>query len=90
MEIEDGSREETVEDLRQKLKEIKKLMAERQLADLKLEERGKNNSVGVIDGSFLSVVFGVALIVILTVSIYAFCNLYYAILKKFPPQHTEL
>ena len=69
---------------------MKRMMAERQLG-LENEERRRNNaSAGVIDGSFLSVVFGVALIVIITVSVYAFYNLYHAILKKFPSHHTEL
>lgn len=45
---------------------------------------------GLIDGSFLSMVFGGALVVILSVSVYAFYNLYHAILKKFPSPHTEL
>lgn len=47
-------------------------------------------SGGLIDGSFLSMVFGGALVVILSVSVYAFYNLYHAILKKFPSTHTEL
>jgi hypothetical protein len=34
--------------------------------------------------------FGGALLVIVTVSIYAFYNLYQAVLKKFPSTHTEL
>ena len=50
----------------------------------------RNHPVGVIDGNFLSVAFGGALLVIITVSIYAFYNLYHAILKKFPSKHTEL
>lgn len=44
----------------------------------------------IIDGTFLSVAFGGALCVIVSVSVYAFYNLYHAILKKFPSHHTEL
>lgn len=45
----------------------------------------------IIDGSFMSAVFLVVLILILCVSFYAFSNLYYAILKRFPSRkHTEL
>lgn len=71
---------------------MKRMMAERQMAGVDAEEGRRNTSAnyGIIDGSFLSVVFGVALIVIITVSIYAFYNLYHAILKKFPSHHTEL
>lgn len=53
------------------------------------EDRRKA-SVGVIDGNFLSVTFGTALVVIMSVSIYAFYNLYIAIMKKFPHVHDEL
>lgn len=45
---------------------------------------------GIIDGNFLSVAFTGALVVIIAVAIYAFYNLYHAILKKFPSHHTEL
>lgn len=81
-----------MEELRQKLNNMKRVMAERQLAGTDAEEgrRSNTSAAGVIDGSFLSVVFGVALAVILTVSVYAFFNLYQAILKRFPSKHTEL
>lgn len=69
---------------------MKRMMAERQMA-AELEKNEKSHAgASIIDGSFLSVVFGVALLVIITVSIYAFYNLYHAILKKFPTHHTEL
>ncbi|XP_044765567.1 uncharacterized protein LOC123321854 [Coccinella septempunctata] len=80
--------EESVDELRQRLNVMKKMMAERQYLDQSTEQRKSN--VGVIDGSFLSMVFGTALVVIITVSIYAFYNLYVAILKKFPSRHEEL
>lgn len=85
----DSKNEETVDDLRQKLNEMKRIMVERQMME-EADDGKKNNNVSVIDGSFLSAVFGVALFVILTVSMYAFYNLYQAILKKFPSDHTEL
>lgn len=65
-------------------------MAERQMASNLEQSERRNPGASIIDGSFLSVVFGIALIVIITVSIYAFYNLYQAILKKFPSHHTEL
>jgi hypothetical protein len=53
-------------------------------------EKNKNAD-SIIDGNFLSVVFGVVLVLIISVSIYAFYNLYFAVLKKFPSRpHTEL
>lgn len=82
--------EENVDDLRQRLNSMKRMMAERQMAaDMEKNEK-RSPGASIIDGSFLSMVFGVALIVIITVSIYAFYNLYLAILKKFPSHHTEL
>lgn len=70
---------------------MKRMMAERQSAGMSLDEGQNRRRAGsIIDGSFLSVVFGVALLVIISVSIYAFYNLYHAILKKFPSHHTEL
>lgn len=44
----------------------------------------------IIDGNFLSAVFAVVFLMIICVSIYAFYNLFVAILKKFPSKHTEL
>jgi hypothetical protein len=38
---------------------------------------------------YINYVLG-ALLVIISVSIYAFYNLYHAVLKKFPSKHTEL
>lgn len=85
----DPNNEETVDELRQKLNEMKRLMAERQLME-QADEGKRTNTIGIIDGSFLSAVFGLALFVVLSVSVYAFYNLYHAILKKFPSDHTEL
>lgn len=50
----------------------------------------RHNTAGIIDGNFLSMAFGGALLVIVSVSVYAFYNLYHAILKKFPSKHEEL
>lgn len=71
---------------------MKKLMADKQAHGETRDfwKPAANHHVGIIDGNFLSVAFGGALLVIVTVSIYAFYNLYHAILKKFPSQHTEL
>ncbi|KAJ8934870.1 hypothetical protein NQ314_013144 [Rhamnusium bicolor] len=80
---------ESVDELRHRLNNMKKMMAERRGMS-SLDEGRRSTNLGVIDGSFLSVVFGMALVVILTVSVYAFYNLYSAILKKFPHPHEEL
>lgn len=47
-------------------------------------------SASIIDGTFLSAVFSVVLVLIVCVSFYAFKNLYHAIVKKFHLRHTEL
>ncbi|XP_065079539.1 uncharacterized protein LOC135702428 [Ochlerotatus camptorhynchus] len=87
---------ESVEVLRERLNQMKRLIAERQnttpsgtASDL-WSPQTRSNCSGIIDGNFLSMAFGGALIVILSVSVYAFYNLYHAVLKKFPSQHTEL
>ena len=83
---------ESVDELREKLANMKKLMEERQgstLGDLAARKKRRETS-DFIDGNFLSWIFGSALIVILSVSFYAFYNLYHAVLKKFPTHHTEL
>lgn len=91
------STEETVDELRYRLDAMKRMMAERQMGggggdvdDTFMDSRSRRQASNIIDGNFLSIVFGVALVVIITVSIYAFYNLYNAILKKFPTDHTEL
>lgn len=82
---------ESVDELREKLANMKKLMEERKGATLgDISARKLKESSDLIDGHFLSWIFAVALIVILSVSFYAFYNLYHAVLKKFPSQHTEL
>ncbi|XP_058453084.1 uncharacterized protein LOC131431409 [Malaya genurostris] len=87
---------ESVEVLRERLNQMKRLIAERQnqnssgsASDL-WSPQPRSSCSGIIDGNFLSMAFGGALIVILSVSVYAFYNLYHAVLKKFPSQHTEL
>ncbi|KFB43740.1 AGAP001147-PA-like protein [Anopheles sinensis] len=87
---------ESVEVLRERLNTMKRLIAERQNStsgsgsELWNPHSRSTSCSGIIDGNFLSVAFGGALIVILSVSVYAFYNLYHAVLKKFPSQHTEL
>nr|XP_023011862.1 uncharacterized protein LOC111502110 [Leptinotarsa decemlineata] len=80
---------ESVDELRDRLKNMRKLMSERQ-STVNIHEGRRSTNIGLIDGSFLSVVFGIALLVIVTVSIYAFYNLYSAISKRFPHPHEEL
>ncbi|EZA58773.1 hypothetical protein DMN91_009222 [Ooceraea biroi] len=82
---------ESVDELREKLNNMKKLMEERKgttLGEISAKKRKENSDI--IDGNFLSWIFGSALVVILSVSFYAFYNLYHAILRKFPSHHTEL
>lgn len=88
---------ESVEVLRERLSTMKRLMAERtqqqQNNPASTEEifsTKRHRSEGIIDGNFLSIAFGGALLVIVTVSVYAFYSLYHAILKKFPSHHEEL
>lgn len=89
---------ESVEVLRERLTSMKKLIAERQGQQGKDSDKKSASDIfsnpypktGIIDGSFLNIAFGGALIVIISVSIYAFYHLYHAILKKFPSHHTEL
>jgi hypothetical protein len=77
---------------------MKRLMADRQQQSPNPSEpnidwikaTAPSTHSGIIDGNFLSIAFGGALLVIVTVSIYAFYNLYQAVLKKFPSKHTEL
>lgn len=85
-----GTTEETVDELRYRLDAMKRMMAERHVDATDQDGNPRRPNTNIIDGNFLSVVFGVALVVIITVSIYAFYNLYNAILKKFPSHHTEL
>ncbi|XP_012256020.1 uncharacterized protein LOC105686043 [Athalia rosae] len=82
---------ESVDELRAKLSRMKSLMEARKGTTLgDLSARKKKETSDIIDGNFLSWVFGSALVVILSVSFYAFYNLYHAVLKKFPSHHTEL
>jgi hypothetical protein len=87
---------ESMEELRNRLNKMKRLVAERQEKTKATPDTSefwtqptKQNS-GIIDGNFLSFAFGGTLLTIICVSIYAFYNLYHAVLKKFPSRHTEL
>ncbi|KAM7360133.1 uncharacterized protein ACRADG_003543 isoform 1-T4 [Cochliomyia hominivorax] len=93
----DDLNNESVEVLRERLNTMKRLMADRtaqqQQNPASTEEiwsTRRHTSAGIIDGNFLSMAFGGALLVIVSVSVYAFYNLYHAILKKFPSKHEEL
>lgn len=89
---------ESVEELRARLNAMKRLVAERQektkttpdTSEFWTQQNATKQSSGIIDGNFLSIAFGGTLLTIICVSIYAFYNLYHAVLKKFPSRHTEL
>ncbi|CAG9135751.1 unnamed protein product [Plutella xylostella] len=86
---------ESIDELKERLSSMKRMMEERKQAgagtkDLFQGHATSLHGTNMIDGNFLSIVFGGSLVVILSVSIYAFYNLYHAVLKKFPSQHTEL
>ncbi|XP_039970689.1 uncharacterized protein LOC126768078 [Bactrocera neohumeralis] len=88
---------ESVEVLRARLNDMKRLMSERTAqiqqnpaTTEQIWSTKRQSATGIIDGNFLSVAFGGALLVIVSVSVYAFYNLYHAILKKFPSHHEEL
>lgn len=86
---------ESVEVLRERLSNMKRLIAEKQegakkksIDDILFNKPTKNT--GIIDANFLSFALCGALCVIIMVAIYAFYSLYHAVLKKFPSHHTEL
>ncbi|XP_011182483.1 uncharacterized protein LOC105212290 [Zeugodacus cucurbitae] len=88
---------ESVEVLRARLNDMKRLMSERTAqiqqnpaTTEQIWSTKRQAATGIIDGNFLSFAFGGALMVIVSVSVYAFYNLYHAILKKFPSHHEEL
>lgn len=88
-----------MKELRDQLRHMREVMDESEYADALAAignvAPGKKprvpNRASVIDGSFMSFVFISVFSIIVIVSYYAFKNLYYAVLKKFPTiQHTEL
>ncbi|XP_044730698.1 uncharacterized protein LOC123293827 [Chrysoperla carnea] len=83
---------ESVEDLRRRLNSMKQLMNERNnsAAHILNGDSQSSRNGSVIDDKFLSVIFMFVLCIIITVSSYAFYNLYTAIVKKFTPRHDEL
>ncbi|BET01087.1 Hypothetical protein NTJ_13903 [Nesidiocoris tenuis] len=85
---------ESVEELRARLESMKKLLAESQSKNRKGRTADNFTTTArydsLIDGNFLSAVFAIVFVLIVGVSFYAFQNLYFAILKKFPAKHTEL
>ncbi|XP_066259961.1 uncharacterized protein [Euwallacea similis] len=80
---------ESVDELRERLNRMKKMMADRKPNDITQLPTRKDTSC-VIDGNFLSVVFGFTLLLIVSVSGYAFYNLFVAIMKKRSRYHEEL
>lgn len=89
-EIEDIS--ESVEELREKLAHVKRVMQEQSgytLGDIAAKNE-KRLRTDLIDGNFLSLIFSVVFVVVVGASVYAFYNLYVAVLRKFPSHHTEL
>jgi hypothetical protein len=86
---------ESIDELKERLSSMKRMMEERKAAgsgtkDLFQGHARSLQGTTMIDGNFLSFVFGGSLMVIVSVSVYAFYNLYHAVLKKFPSTHTEL
>ncbi|XP_034951757.1 uncharacterized protein [Chelonus insularis] len=89
-EIEDIS--ESVDELRERLSNAKRMMKEQSahtLNDITGSKR-KRSGTDVLDGNLLSIIFGGVFIVVVSASLWAFYNLYHAVLKKFPSHHTEL
>lgn len=86
--IEDIS--ESVDDLRERLANVKRMMKEQSgytLGELAAKKKGKSD---VINGDLLSLIFAGVFFVVMGASCWAFYNLYRAVLKKFPSHHTEL
>lgn len=86
---------ETLEVLRERLSAMKRLMADRPQQSKRSDPTQSmiykaTRNVGIIDGNFLSIALMGVLVVIISVSSYAFYTLYHAVLKKFPSSHTEL
>lgn len=70
---------------------MKRMMERERENDESGKRKNPSCKESVIDASFLSFVFLVVLLLIVGVSIHAFQNLYYAIVKKFSVrEHTEL
>lgn len=87
--VEEAATPESVDELRERLERMKKLMADRSRSDADKPRRRKN-APDVIDGNFLSVMFALTLFIISVVSIYAFYNLFWAIWKRNARPHEEL
>ncbi|XP_054272452.1 uncharacterized protein LOC128992747 [Macrosteles quadrilineatus] len=87
-----GEENINIDEFRANVELMNRLMAE-SVKDLEKGAKGKTKktpSDTIIDGNFLSAVFAVVFLMIICVSVYAFYNLFVAILKKFPSKHTEL
>lgn len=87
--IEDIS--ESVDDLRERLANVKKMMQEQSGYTLgEIAAKKKMFKSDVINGNLLSLIFAGVFFVVIGASAWAFYNLYRAVLKKFPSHHTEL
>jgi hypothetical protein len=69
-------------ELRKRLKEMKDLLGEEELDMTKLSSPKKSS---FLDGNMVSLVFAVAMGLILSVTVYAFQHLYTAVMKRFQP-----
>lgn len=87
--IEDIS--ESVDDLRERLANVKRMMKEQSGHTLgEIAAKKKRGKSDVLDGNLLSLIFAGVFTVVISASLWAFYNLYRAVLKKFPSHHTEL
>ena len=75
---------DTVDDLKRKLAMMRSAIEENHGHVMDDEDNGRINKEGFFDGAMVSVVFGVALAVIVGASFYAFRHLYIAVQRKFP------
>uniref|UniRef100_A0A1B6DJZ9 Uncharacterized protein n=1 Tax=Clastoptera arizonana TaxID=38151 RepID=A0A1B6DJZ9_9HEMI len=87
--MESDDRDILIEKMRANINLMSRLMAETEKEGQK-KKKNPRGSGYFIDGTVLSTVFSVVLLSIISVSVYAFYNLFIAILKKFPSRHTEL
>ncbi|XP_019765356.2 uncharacterized protein LOC109541088 [Dendroctonus ponderosae] len=80
---------ESVDELRERLRRMKNLMANRSKSKNFASKIGRNYSY-FVDANVIGYVFGLTLLTILVVSIYAFYNLFWAIWKRNARYHEEL
>ncbi len=86
--------EDTVSSLRQRLNAMKEALGDHSDSDAedakghnaKANKRKKNCMDTLIDGSFMGMVLGVCLVIVLGASFFAFKNLYFAVMRKWYPE----